>query len=122
MFGKETTGLPKDFAYERREMCLRFHRVNMFVHSIYRIQQQLLFMRHYVNKDIQVYIKKKFSHSGELLLFFVRGEGILQEKGSPSSDGYKSSPRRIVRHITLKISIKQRYLMDPLFGNHHLYQ
>ena len=23
MFGKETTGLPKDFAYERRDMCLR---------------------------------------------------------------------------------------------------
>ncbi|MNH42873.1 tRNA (cytidine(34)-2'-O)-methyltransferase [compost metagenome] len=23
MFGKETTGLPKDFAYERRHMCLR---------------------------------------------------------------------------------------------------
>ena len=23
MFGKETTGLPQDFAYERRDMCLR---------------------------------------------------------------------------------------------------
>lgn len=28
MFGKETTGLPKDFAYERRDMCLRIPQSN----------------------------------------------------------------------------------------------
>lgn len=28
MFGKETTGLPKDFAYERRDKCLRIPQSN----------------------------------------------------------------------------------------------
>jgi|GEM_PF-4507435 len=60
--GKKQQACQKNLRMNVAICACVFRKVIMFVHSTYLIRLQLLYMRHYDNKDIQVYINKSSSH------------------------------------------------------------